>query len=393
MTRAAWIVGLALAVAMLGSNLPAPLYELYRQRFGFSTLGVTAVFATYPLALVVTLVACARVPDVIGRRATLVLGVLVSALGAVLFALAGGIAWLIAGRLAAAAAIGLVGAAGAPLLVELRADGDRRAAALVAAFAFSLACGVAPAFSGMLAALGIAPFTLAYEIDVVLALASCAALFALVPETRPQRSAAADAPVRLDAAGRRAFAVAALGSGIGWWLASLFVSLVPSYIAALLGVRSPAVGGVLALIVFAMSPLAMLVARNADERVTLRIGMTLTIVAIAGILIAVPTRSLALFAVATFVAGAAQGASFFAAQTMANRLGTPQERARIAARFYAITYLMIGGPVLVMGALATRFNLFVAFLAVGCIYALAALGVLLATPTPAARAGAARRVA
>src|ERR1700686_5326791 len=129
-----------MAVAMLGSNLPAPLYELYRQRFGFSTFALAAIFATYPIALVFTLVACARVPDLLGRRAALTLGVVFSALGTLLFALAGGIGWLFAGRLAAAVAIGLVGAGGPPLLVELRADGDRRAAALVATFALSLAC-------------------------------------------------------------------------------------------------------------------------------------------------------------------------------------------------------------------------------------------------------------
>ncbi|MGH7706548.1 MAG: MFS transporter [Vulcanimicrobiaceae bacterium] len=384
MTRAAWVVGLVMAAAMLGSNLPAPLYDLYRQRFGFSTLAMTAVFAVYPLALIVTLVACSRVPDRLGRRATLALGVAVSAIGALLFAVADGIGWLIAGRLAAAVAIGLVSAAGVPLLVELRADGDRRSAALVATLALSVACGVAPALSGTLAALKIATYTGAYAIDIVLAIAACAALLVLVPETVPNRTVSRTVPVRLNVAARRDFAVAALGSGIGWWLASLFVSLVPSYLAALLGMRNPAIDGLLALVVFAISPMTMLVARGWNERVTLRLGMVLTVVAIAGILVAVPTRSLALFAVAAVVAGIAQGASFFAAQTMVNRLGTPPERARITARFYAITYLVIGGPILVMGALATRFGLFMAFVTVGGAYALAALGVSLAIPTPAA---------
>lgn len=36
----------ALAVAMLGTTLPTPLYGLYRQRFGFSELIVTVICAT-----------------------------------------------------------------------------------------------------------------------------------------------------------------------------------------------------------------------------------------------------------------------------------------------------------------------------------------------------------
>ena len=37
---------LALAVGMMGTTLPTPLYALYRQRFGFSELMITVVFAT-----------------------------------------------------------------------------------------------------------------------------------------------------------------------------------------------------------------------------------------------------------------------------------------------------------------------------------------------------------
>ena len=48
------------------------------------------------------------------------------------------------GRLFAAVAIGAIGAAGPPALVELDAAHDRRRAALVATFALSLSCGIAP---------------------------------------------------------------------------------------------------------------------------------------------------------------------------------------------------------------------------------------------------------
>ena len=36
----------ALAVGMLGTTLPTPLYGLYRQQFGFSELMITVIFAT-----------------------------------------------------------------------------------------------------------------------------------------------------------------------------------------------------------------------------------------------------------------------------------------------------------------------------------------------------------
>ena len=39
-------VAFALAIAMLGTTLPTPLYSLYREQFGFSELMITVIFAT-----------------------------------------------------------------------------------------------------------------------------------------------------------------------------------------------------------------------------------------------------------------------------------------------------------------------------------------------------------
>jgi hypothetical protein len=39
----------AFALAMMGTTLPTPLYVLYRERFGFSELMITVIFATYAM--------------------------------------------------------------------------------------------------------------------------------------------------------------------------------------------------------------------------------------------------------------------------------------------------------------------------------------------------------
>ena len=47
---------LALAVAMLGTTLPTPLYPLYREQLGFSEFLVTVVFAVYAAGVIAGLV-------------------------------------------------------------------------------------------------------------------------------------------------------------------------------------------------------------------------------------------------------------------------------------------------------------------------------------------------
>jgi MFS family permease len=372
-TRPVLLVGFVLFAAMLGSNFPAPLYELYRVRFASTTFAMTGVFATYPLALVVTLVAFARLPDRLGRRPVLALGIVAAALGSIVFATANGVAALFVARLFAAVAIGAIGAAGPPALVELDAAHDRRRAALVATFALSLACGVAPFVSGVLAVMTQAPLVAPYVLEVALCAVALASL-AFVPETRPARTGASagDAP-RLDPTARRAFAGAALTSGIVWWLASLFVSIVPAFVAALLGAHSPVLQGALALVVFAISPLAQTLARNVPDRVASRAGLLGTVVALAALLGAVPARSLALFAFGSVIAGAAHGLGFLGAQSIVNRVAPPAARARLSARFYAITYVCIGVPVLTVGALTARVGLYAALASVAGVVAVLAL--------------------
>jgi MFS family permease len=339
------------------------------------------VFATYPLALVATLIGFARLPDAIGRRATLALGIAAAALGSIVFATATGVAALVAGRVCHAVAIGAIGAAGPPALVELDATHDRRRAALVATFALSLACGVAPFASGVLAVTAPAPFIVPYALH--LALCALAALsLALVPETRPGVGQQLGAAPRLAGAARRAFAGAMLTSGICWWLASLFLSILPAFVGTLLGARSPALQGGLALIVFVVSPLAQTLGRRLPDRVAARGGLLGTVLALAALMGAVPAHSLILFALGSVVAGAAHGLGFLGAQSLVNRVSPPAARARLSATFYAVTYVCIGVPILAVGALTLPFGLYGALCTVSAVAAIAAL--VLAAALPAA---------
>ncbi len=106
---------------------------------------------------------------------------------------------------------------------------------------------------------------------------SCCARWPL-PRWRssPKRGRRARAKTRRPAAragGAPRVRRAALTSGIVWWLASLFISILPAFVATLLGVRSPALQGALALVVFVVSPLAQIFARGTSDRFAARAGL------------------------------------------------------------------------------------------------------------------------
>ena len=89
---------LALAVAMLGTTLPTPLYPLYREQLGFSEFLVTVIFAVYAAGVIAGLVLFGRLSDQIGRRRLLLPGLALSALSAGAFLVADDLPLLLAGR-------------------------------------------------------------------------------------------------------------------------------------------------------------------------------------------------------------------------------------------------------------------------------------------------------
>lgn len=129
----------ALFVLLMSANLPAGRYILYRQRFGFASVTLTAVFATYAVVLIPSLILFGQLSDRIGRRRVLLLGLAVSVLALVVFALARGTGWLFVAR-----ALQGVAFFGAQTRINQVAPADRRGE-VTAAFITCVYAGVATA--------------------------------------------------------------------------------------------------------------------------------------------------------------------------------------------------------------------------------------------------------
>src|ERR671939_1975901 len=109
---AAWFV------LMAGANLATPLYAVYAGRFGFSSLVLTAIFATYAVVLVPALILFGRLSDRFGRRPVMLAGLAVACGGLVLFLAAQNVGWLFAARALQGLAVGTISSAATAALVE-----------------------------------------------------------------------------------------------------------------------------------------------------------------------------------------------------------------------------------------------------------------------------------
>jgi MFS family permease len=354
-------VGAALFVLVAGANLATPLYAVYRERFGFSSVVLTLVFATYQLVLCPALVAFGQLSDGIGRRAVVGGGLAVAMAGLALFALAQSLPWLFAARAVQGFAVGAASGAATAALVELEPAGDRARAALVSTLAQAGGSAAGPLVGGTLAEWAPAPRTTAFVVGLAVTGAALAGLLAL-----PRMPGGTGAPWRMQrpsvpAEVRARFARFALTASATWAVAGLYLSVVPSYAGTLLHTSNLALEGAISALMLVASCAAQIAfRRRAAAPAVQPSGLALVILGLVALVSAFPAHSLALVLAAALLGGTGHGMAFLAAQAGVNAIAPADRRGEITAAFFVCVYLGVAVSAIGVGLLATLSSLYTA---------------------------------
>ncbi|HEX4893161.1 MAG TPA: MFS transporter [Hyphomicrobiaceae bacterium] len=158
-------------VNQLGFGAMVPSLPLYAQSFGVSASAIGLAVAVYGLARFVIAVPSGKLADVLGRRPTLALGGLISAIGNLWCAWATSYPEFIVARFVAGAGAGLIVTTGQVVLADITTPATRGRTISIYQATFIFAVGVGPFPGGILAeAFGLsAPFT-AYGFASLLAM-------------------------------------------------------------------------------------------------------------------------------------------------------------------------------------------------------------------------------
>jgi MFS family permease len=340
----------AFAATMLGTTIPTPLYVFYKQRFGFSELMITVIFATYAAGVISTLLLLGRASDVVGRRPILFLGLVLSALSAVVFLLANGLAPLLVGRILSGFSAGIFTGTATATLVDLGERPDR--STLVAAVTNMGGLGCGPLLAGILAQLAPLPLRLSFWADLGLLLPAFVGVL-LMPEPvrvspgqrlRPQR-------LSVPREVRPTFIPAAMAGFAGFAVMGLSTAVSPAFLGKV-GVTSDIVVGLVVFSVFAASTVGQLLLEVVPRDRAVPIGCAGLIVGMALLAVGLGELSLGLLVAAAIVAGLGQGLSFRAALAAVNQAAPEGQRAEVASSFFVVAYLAISIPVIGEGVLA-----------------------------------------
>ncbi|MFB7494533.1 MFS transporter [Streptomyces sp. NPDC056161] len=347
-----------LLILLTGTNLPTPLYRGYAERFGFSPLFVTLVFAAYVAVLIPSLLFAGPVADAVGHRGVLFPAVVVAALGSLAFALAETTWWLFAARVLQGLALGTASGPLTAALTELEPTGDHRRAALVSTVASVGGLGLGPVLAGLLAQYAPAPSVLPFAVEIVL-LAPAAAAVLVLPASRsrrPWRSRRPEIPGTM----RTVFATSGAAAFLAFAVIGLFLTLVPTYVATLSDSDNLLLGGAAVALMLTCSALAQLIGHSAPARTLELLGLPLLAAGLVLLAVAGGSASLILLLTAIVIAGTGQGLAFLGSLTAVNQAAPADRRAGVLSGFYVIVYLGVGLPVIGAGFLAASAGLLAA---------------------------------
>jgi MFS family permease len=357
--RAFWAMAAIAVTFPAASAVPSPLYAVYQERWGFSSSTLTEVFAVYALALLAALLTVGGLSDHVGRRPVLLAAIAGEALSLVLFLVAGdvevlGLARVVQG-FATGAAISTLGAT----LIDLQPGHAPRRGGIVNGVAPLAGLAIGALGCGLLVQLAPGPTTLVFVV-LLAALAVAAVAVLAAPETSPRRAGArASLRPRVGLPAHLRADVLAITPALlaSWSLGGLYMSLGPSVAAALLGVHSHLVGGLVVAALCGTGAFTAYVLRDRDTRDVLRLASAFMVAGVLVTLVGLDRELLVPSTVGTVIAGVGFGAAALGGFGTLARIAAPHERGEVFALAYVISYLAFSVPAVAAGFAAVHVGL------------------------------------
>lgn len=358
-SQAFWFSAVVLGIVFAGSAVVSPLYGVYQQRWHFSPVSLTAVFAVYAIAVLGVLLIAGSLSDHIGRRPMVALALVSEAASAWCFLSAHGVGALYAGRILQGVATGAAASAAGAALLDLQPSHRPTAASTANAIASSAFLALGALGAGLLVQYAPAPTHLVFWLLLIASLVGLAAL-ALMDEPgvrRPVDLRVLRPRAGIPPAARGAF-LAALPALIATWaLGGLYFSLAPSLTEQLAGSHDAVWGGLVIFLLCAPSAIASLLIRELHPGRAMVAGSVVLSVGSLATVIAVLEQSNAGLLASTAVAGVGFGMAFLGAFRHLVSLATDDQRGALVATIYIVSYLAFSLPVIVAGVATDHFGL------------------------------------
>lgn len=382
MKPAAYAVASVITSAFVGSVIVTPLYSLYQEKFGFSEITLTLIYAVYVVGNVAALLFFGQISDRAGRKRVTVPALGLAGASALLFLFAQGTAWLYGGRLLIGLAVGILSGTGTAWLAELFGSADRPRATVTAATANLIGIAIGPLVGGVLAQYAPAPLQLPF-LAYLLALSIVAAAIARTPESqqhqglrklsqwrvRPRVGVPRD---RL-----RAFIAPAVTGFVTFAVGGLYFALIPTIVIRDLHRTNVLAGSLVVAELGAVAAVCIVLGRRLKPSRAMTSGLLSLLPAVGLVVAAQAARSMTLLLLATALAGVTMSLGYRGSLEVVNEIAPDDRRAEVVSSYLIACFIGNSIPVIGVGVLSTLTDPLTASTVFACtigVLSLAAIG-------------------
>jgi predicted MFS family arabinose efflux permease len=349
-----YAAALVLTLLFMGATLPSPLYVIYRDELHFSQVTLTLIYAVYFAGAMATAFFLGRISDEIGRRVAIIAAVAISIGAALVFIFADSLAMLFIGRLLSGLALPLASGAGTAWIVELCED--RCTAASLSAGAILAGLGLGALISGLLAEYSTEPLVFPFVALVSLALAAFVIVW-LLPETvkhpvRRWSEISLHPRVGVPRGIIGAFIAPAVTVFASFALLGFYSALAPSLLQRFLQVENHAIGGAVMFELYAAAVLVLAFTHWLGARAAMLWGLALLIPALALLVVAFQSHSLALLLTGAALGGGAAALGCRGSLQIVNQIAPENRRAEMVSTYLLFCYAGVSLPVVGIGVLS-----------------------------------------
>src|SRR5579862_8035600 len=292
------LMAFVLAVTAFGAGLPTPLYAVYQQAYGFSSLVLGGIFASYVVGVLLTMFLLAPQSDIIGTRPVLYIGMALTGLAGATFILANGTLWLAVARFVSGLAVGATTSTATVSMTNREPHGDKHHVARVA---------VAANFGGVASGVLLSSVAVAWFPDptqtvyVFLIVAALAAVLVLLVTPRRYHGPHRPGMVRIERVSvpkelRGPFWIAVGGLASCYAIYGFFASLAPTSVRDATHLPAFEAAAFVA-VMFGCAALVQIFLGQVRDRNALLVGLPLLVVALGLFVLALPLGSVWLLVV------------------------------------------------------------------------------------------------
>ena len=348
-----WTCAAVLALALWTSGAPTTVYPLYASDWHLAPVWTTAIFAVYPLALVVVLLVFGDLSDYIGRRGSILLGVLASMIGVLLFAVAPGIAWVLVGRALMGIGVGLSLSPATARMIDLAGPAASARTSSIATASTATGLALATLIGGALVQYGPAPLHLTFWVLLVVEVVVFVGVWRLPADRDTAAGRWRPRGIRIPRSLLGVVAAAALCVSASYTLGAIVLSLGADIGADLVGSSNAFVTGLIITVSAVVIGVVAILTRNVSPAIAAPVGAVVTAAALGLLVLAGIEHSLVLFLGFTALGGAGYSLFFSAGLALVGRFAPAHHRAGTLSAVYLVAYLFQGAIALWLGSVAT----------------------------------------